>query len=164
MANEESTAAPKKGKKGMTLWLLLVVFALAGGASMPYILGNQSRDHNQTKKKSDHAPKNKRVAIAFDNIVVNIGDERLNRYLRVKLLVAVEEADVREVTELIAKQKPFLKTWLFGYLSDLSIQDVTRKTGVNKIRREICDYFNQTLFQDDQEKIVDILFDEFNLS
>jgi flagellar basal body-associated protein FliL len=53
---------------------------------------------------------------------------------------------------------------LFGYLSDLSIQEVTRKAGVNKIRREICDYFNQTLFQDDQEKIVDILFDEFNLS
>src|SRR5437870_1468237 len=135
MANEETAAPPKKGKKGLIIFVLLAVFALAGGASVPWLLGNSARE-NHTKKKSE-PPKSKLTAIPFDNVVVNIGDERLNRFLRVKLMVAVEEADVREVTELITKQKAFLKSWLIGYLADQSIQDVNRKVGVNRVRREI---------------------------
>ena len=163
MANEATAAAPppKSGRKGLIIWVLLAVFALAGGASVPWLLGSPARE-NHPPKKIEPA-KSKQTAIPFDNVVVNIGDERLNRYLRVKLMVAVEEADVREVTDLLAKQKAFLKSWLIGYLSDQSIQDVIRKAGVNRVRREICEQFNLMLYPNYEEKIVDILFDEFHL-
>ena len=50
---------------------------------------------------------------------------------------------------------------LIGYLSDQSMQEVSRAVGVNRIRREIRDQFNAMLFPDGAEKIHDILFDEF---
>ena len=161
MANETAETPPKRGRKGLILWILFAVFALAGGASVPWILGSPFRESNTPKKIEP--VKSKLTAIPFDNVVVNIGDERLNRYLRVKLMVAVDEADAREVTDLLAKQKAFLKNWLIGYLSDQSIQDVLRKAGANRVRREICEQFNLILYPNYEEKIADILFDEFHL-
>ncbi len=162
MANETPEPAPPKPRaKGWIIWLLLASLALAGGASVPWILGGPKRE-SQPRSKVD-APKNKQAVIPFDNVVVNIGNENVNRFLRVKLMVAVEDADAREVTDLITKQKAFLKNWVIGYLSDQSIQDVIRKVGVNRVRREIRDQFNLMLFPNSEEKIVDILVDEFHL-
>jgi flagellar FliL protein len=164
MATETPNSAPPKkggGIKAGVVWLLVAGIAVGGGASVPWILGGTARDAHSQKKPD--AAKSKQTALPFDNVVVNIGDERLNRFLRVKLMVAVEEADAREVGDLLTKQKAFLKSWLIGYLSDQAIQDVIRKVGVNRVRREIRDHFNLMLFPDADEKIVDILVDEFHL-
>src|SRR4051794_4711453 len=102
MSNEASTTPAKGGKKGLIIWILLAVFALAAGASVPWLIGGAPREPHSPKKIE--TAKNKQAAIPFDNVVVNIGNEQSNRYLRIKLMVAVDEADVREVTELLAKQ------------------------------------------------------------
>jgi flagellar FliL protein len=140
---------------------LIALIALGGGASVPWILGGQARDAHSHRKPE--APKSKLTAIPFENFVVNIGDERLNRYLRIKLMVAVDEVDSHEVTDLLTKQKAFLRSWVIAYLADQSVQDVLRKVGVNRVRREIRDQFNLMLFPNTDEKIVDILVDEFHL-
>ncbi len=127
---------------------------------MPWVFGARFQDAFSQPKKHE-APKNKHVAIAFDDVVVNIGEEKLNRFLRVKLMIAVEESDLHEVTEVITKQKAFLKSWLICHLADQSPHDVTRRASVNRIRREICDHFNVMLYPDSEGKIVDILFDMF---
>jgi flagellar FliL protein len=158
MANEVA-APPKSGKKGLILGLLLALAAIGGGASLPWILGGHPRDPHAPKKMDP--VKSKQEAIPFGDVVVNLGEDRLNRFLRVKIMVAVEEAETKEITELLANQKAFLKSWLIGYLSDQSTQEVTRKVGVNRIRREIRDQFNAMLFPEGEEKIADILFDEF---
>lgn len=157
MANE-TAAPPKSSGKGMFLWIGLAVLALGGGASVPWLLG---RSHDTGKEKKVEAPKNKREAIPFGDVVVNLGEDRLNRFLRVKLMVAVEESDAKEVGELLTKQKAFLKSWLIGYLSDQSTADVTKRVGVNRLRREIREQFNAMLFPNGEETIVDILFDEY---
>ena len=69
MADETTTAPAKSGKKGMIVWALLAVFALAGGASVPWILGSSSRENHPSKKIEP--VKSKPTAIAFDNVVVN---------------------------------------------------------------------------------------------
>lgn len=160
MADEVAAPPKKSGKKGLILGLLLAVLAVGGGASLPFILGMHPRHAASDKKKAD-IPKSKQAAVPFGDVVVNLGEDRLNRFLRVKIMCAIDEADTKEITELLNTQKPFLKSWLIGYLSDQSTQDVTRKVGVNKIRREIRDQFNAMLFPDGDEKIIDILFDEF---
>ena len=65
------------------------------------------------------------------------------------------------MTEILTKQKAFLKTWLIGYLSDQTSQEVRLKSNVNRIRREIRDQFNAMLYPNGEEKVVDILFDMF---
>jgi flagellar protein FliL len=157
---EEVAAPPKKsGKKGLIVGLLLAVVAVGGGASLPWIMGGHP--HSSADKKKAEAAKSKQAAVPFGDVVVNLGEDRLNRFLRVKIMCAIDEADTKEITELLTTQKAFLKSWLIGYLSDQSTQEVTRKVGVNRIRREIRDQFNAMLFPDGEEKIIDILFDEF---
>jgi flagellar FliL protein len=161
--SSENAAPAKGGKGGIIVWILMALVAAGAGAAVPWIMGAPKIDAHgdeKPKKKSDHAPV-KQAALPFGEVMVNLGDERLNRYLRVKLLVAVEEPDSNEITELLNKQKAFLKSWLIGYLSDHSSHEVSRKIGVNRIRREIRDQFNAMLFPGGDEKIVDILFDEF---
>ena len=100
------------------------------------------------------------VAIPFGDAIVNLSDVRATRYLRVKLLLAVDESRSSEVEDLLTRQKPFLKSWLIGFLADQSLKDVER-SGVNRVRREVRDRFNEMLYPDGEERILDVLFDEY---
>ena len=100
------------------------------------------------------------VAIPFGEAIVNLSDARATRYLRVKILLAVDENRSSEVEDLVNRQKPFLKSWLIGYLADQSLKDVER-SGVNRVRREVRDRFNEMLYPDGEERILDVLFDEY---
>jgi flagellar protein FliL len=156
----ETAAPPKSGKKGLVLLILIALIAVAGGATLPWVLGG-SRSHATTEKKKTEAAKIKQTAIFFDTVRVNLPEERLNRFLIVKIMVAVEESEAKEITEHMEKQKAFLKNRLISYLSDQSMHEVTRQIGVNRIRREIRDEFNAILYPEGEEKILDVLFDEF---
>src|SRR5438445_135425 len=114
MANEVA-APPKSGKRGLILWMLVALAAVGGGASLPWIMGGHRYDAHTDKKKGE-APKTKQAAIPFGDVVVNLGEDRLSRFLRVKIMVAIDEADTKEVTDLLTTQKAFLKSWLIGYL------------------------------------------------
>ena len=155
----ETAAPPKSGKKMLIVWALFALVAIGAGAALPWALPPIKEMFAAPKKVE--APKSQHTALPFDDVIVNLGEEKVNRYLRVKLMVAVEEADAREITELLTKQKAFLKSWLICYLSDQSAQEITRRSGVNRVRREICDQFNVMLFPHGEGKIVDILFDMF---
>jgi flagellar protein FliL len=156
MANEVATP-PKSGKLGLVVWAIVGLLAIGSGGAAPWIY----TAYAHTDKKVPEAHDTKPALVSFGDVVVNLGEERLTRYLRVRILLVVEEGDVKETTELLQKQKAFLKNWLIGYLSDQSLQDVGRNVGLNRIRREVRDQFNAMLYQDGTERIHDILFDEF---
>jgi len=156
MATE--VAAPAKGSKaGLLVWGLVAVLSAGAGGALPWLLAH----HEPADKKSAERETLRPTIVAFDTVIVNLGEERLTRYLRVKPLLVVDEAEVKEATELLTRQKPFLKSWLIGYLSDQSLLEVSRNVGSNRIRREIRDQFNAILYPDGSERIHDILFDEF---
>jgi flagellar basal body-associated protein FliL len=127
---------------------------------VPWLLGGSLMEGHTPKKNESTA--NNLKALNFLDVVVNLdAGPRQSRYLKVKLLVAVAEADANEVNQLLEKQKPFLKSWLIGYLSDLPPREVNGKMSVNRIRREIRDHFNAVLYPNGDEKIADVLVDEF---
>src|SRR5437667_4427631 len=141
MANEPA-APPAKGKKlGLLGWCAVAGLAVAGGAAVPWVY--PWHDHGE-KKATSHAAR--QVVVPFGDVVVNLGEERLTRYLRAKVLLVVQESDEKEITELLLKQKAFLKSWLIGHLADQTLQDVSRNLGVNRTRREIRDQFNAMLY------------------
>ena len=144
----------------MVGWLVLIfaaLLAIAAGFSVPLYLIPAPQ-----KKAAPAASEPKRPALLpFGEVVVNLGEERLTRYLRAKLLIVIDESQQKSVKELVDKQKPFMKSWLISYLSDQSLQEVSGAAGVNRIRREVRDRFNAMLFPDNSEGIQDILFDEF---
>lgn len=161
MSTEAAAPPVKSSRRSWIVWIVIALIAIGIGGALPWVIGGSLGGDHAAKKKKVEAPKNQLTAIPFDDVVVNLGDEKLSRYLRVKLMIAVDEADAREVTETITKQKAFLKSWLICHLSDQSSQEVSRRINVNRIRREVCDQFNVMLYPNGEGKIVDILFDMF---
>ncbi len=158
MAND--TAAPAKGGKlGLVVWVVIGLVAAGAGGALPWLWPHH--EPAPAAAKVPEAQAHKPAVVPFGDVVVNLGEERLTRYLRVKILLVVEEAEAKEAGELLNKQKAFLKSWLIGYLSDQTLGEVMRAVGVNRIRREIRDQFNAMLYPDGAERIHDVLFDEF---
>jgi len=158
-AAQKPAAAPEKAKSGSG-WLVMIVVglvALGAGFAAPSLFL-----HDGPAKPAAEKEAKKPAIVPFgDALVVNLGEERLTRYLRVKLLLVVVGDEEKAIAEHVQKQKAYLKSWLISFLSDQSVQEVSRAAGVNRIRREIRDQFNAMLFPDGSEKVLDILFDEF---
>lgn len=101
--------------------------------------------------------------IPFGEVVVNLDDGRLNRYLRLNVTLQVHADHVQEVTDLIEKRRVVLKNWLLSHLSDKDMEQIRGAVGQNRLRREIRDQFNTVLFPDGYDRIHDVLFEEFNV-
>src|SRR5262245_36847288 len=178
-------AAPAKG--GVLGWIVMALIGLVSGATgfavpMVFLNGPKSSESKSTHgsasaadghEKSDHdsgkheSPKtNKRDGMAnqpafvpFGEVVVNLADERMTRYLRLSLTLQVDPAHEESVKKAIERKKTILKNWLISYLSDKELDEVRGAIGVNKARREIQDQFNRLLFPDGSDLIQEVLFE-----
>jgi flagellar basal body-associated protein FliL len=169
-SDEQRDAQPRK--KSLSLLVLAavgLVSAAAGFATplfVPGLLGADGafKDPADTRTVVDLPRPNGEIAfIPFDETVVNLNDGRLSRYLRLKLVLHVDEAQKEQITELVEERKVILKDWLLSYLSDKDMEAIRGAAGQNRMRREIMDHFNTTLFPDGFDRIHDILFEEFNV-
>jgi flagellar basal body-associated protein FliL len=111
-----------------------------------------------------HSSKEEKTAfVTFGDVVVNLHEERLTRYLRLKIVLEVEESEEKKLNELLNKRKAPLKSWLISYLADRTLEEVRGTVGINRIRREIRDHFNEMLYPDGREVIRQVHFEEFTV-
>jgi flagellar FliL protein len=139
---------------------VVALAATLGGAALPYGLAAAGVSLPGLGSKETKLA-NKPAFVPVGDVVVNLSEERLTRYLRVKLILVVDESQEKTVKELFDKNKAILKNWLISHLSDKTLAEVSGASGVNRLRREIQDQFNAILFPDGSETIHDVLFEEF---
>ena len=170
MADAEQPTGKNSKSTGAATYLLLVVVGLAaggGGFALPYFIStSQPRPGNVEQAPQMPQPKlesSQPEFVSFGALVVNLQEERLTRYLRADLTLQVDVSQKKAVEEAVSSKKAILKSWLIGYLSDKSLNDVRGTAGVNRLRREIQDRFNTILFPDGYDRIQDVLFQEFNV-
>ncbi|MBI5757127.1 MAG: flagellar basal body-associated FliL family protein [Planctomycetales bacterium] len=101
--------------------------------------------------------------VQFGRIVVNLNDPSLAKYLSLEITLQTDGLDVETVKAAVEMRLPILRTWLTSHLADKTVEDIRGKVGVNRLRREIQDQFNSLLFQDGQERVQDVLFEEFHV-
>ncbi len=164
MANAEA-GGPKKGgsKKFVVIGAAGLVLTLAG-AAVPLFLparGAQAAGGRGSEGEGHKAGAEKVAFVPFGDAVVNLAEDRLTRYLRVKLVLVVDRAQEKEMTEEVTREKAVLKNWLIGYLSDKSLKEVNGTANVNRLRREILEHFNKLLGAESTDKVRDVLFEEF---
>jgi flagellar basal body-associated protein FliL len=99
----------------------------------------------------------------FEDVIVNLNVRMGNRYLKVRIFLAVSQADKAEAFPQIDKKKKELKNWVMGYLRDHTLEEVTGKKNQVRIQREIADSFNRIVWPDSRPRIDHILFDEFTV-
>ncbi len=158
MAGQEKPAPKSGGKKKLLLLIVVAVVMTGAGAAVPLFLSANT----EGKSGGEHEKKGENTAfVPFGDVVVNLYEERLTRYIRVKVVLLVDEKQEKAVTELLTKKKAIMKHWLISHLSDKTLKEVSGAAGVNRVRRETQEHFNTLMCPDGSEKILDILFEEF---
>jgi flagellar basal body-associated protein FliL len=161
--NEES--APERRKSGsmksLLVWGVVGVVSIGGGFATPFAIDHFSGESAiaGTSGTSAAPP----ALVEFGEVVVNLNESRLNRYLKLNISLMTDEASSMQLTERVEKNKPILKSWLLGHLADKAMDDIRGATGQNQLRREIQNHFNAIMFPEGSQKVHNILFQEFNI-
>jgi flagellar protein FliL len=166
MANAAPGGPKKGGLKKVVILGVVGLIVTGAGAAVPLLLpakepgGSAAKGHG-SEGEGRRTGQEKPAFVPFGDVVVNLAEERLTRYLRVKLVLVVDQLEEKEMTEEVAKHKAILKNWLIGYLSDKSLKEVNGAANVNRLRREIQEQFNSLMGAGKVDKIRDVLFEEF---
>jgi len=167
--DEQEAEVVKKPVSFLVVGIIGIVSAGAGFATpllLPDVLGagaTKEPSANQELQVDLAEPNGEIAFVPFGESVVHLNDGKMSRYLRVNLTLQVDEAQVQGITELVEKRRIILKDWLLRYLSDLDMDAIRGAAAQNRMRREIMDHFNTTLFPDGYDRIHHILFEEFNI-
>ncbi len=167
MSDQENTETtePTTGKKSSLLMTVgVAVVAIIAGVATPFLVTTlSSSSGGDSKGKGNKAETDAYEFVSFDEVVVNIDEPRLTRYLRLKVSLQVYESDKLDVEKMIEKKKLILRDWLTSFLGDQGMESIRGAAGHNRLRREIKDHFNSVLAPDGNELILGILFEEFNV-
>jgi flagellar basal body-associated protein FliL len=175
-AQKSDAKSDKKGdaggaKGGMVKFILLglgvVVVAAGAGAATGFLMNPTTEEvvgtgpavldeqTDETQKDFEYYP--------FEPVTVNLNVRRGNRYLKVKMFLAVAQDEKTEIFPNIDEKQKELKDWLMGYLRDHTLEEVTGKKNQVRIQREIAQSFNERLWPEGRPHIDHVLFDEFTV-
>lgn len=164
---EDGAAPPAKPAGGMMPWVVVGTVAAGVGAVVPFgmtMMAGHAPAQSRQAAPYETTPRSSSMKfVPYREVTVNLDEARMNRYLRLKIALYIREADENVVSSAIAKKDLILRNWMVSHLSDKELDDIRGKAGQNMLRREIRDYFNATLFDDNYDRIYDVLFDEFNV-
>jgi flagellar protein FliL len=154
-------APPKKSNK-LLLGVVCLVFTGAGAAfPMVVNLSGKPKGDAEAAKSKDPKEKAKTAIVPFGEVTVNLSEERLQRYLRVKLAVLVDAEAEKEVTDLIAKKKAAIKSAMIAHLAGKTTKDVSGTPGVARMQRELLERLDEVMYPDGSSKAKSVLFEEY---
>ena len=154
------TEAPRKKGKKLVLAAVCLVFTGAGAAfpmlvNVPALFAKSKEDKGKEKKDA------KTAIVPFGEVVVNLSEDRLQRYLRVKVAVLVEAEAEKEVTDLLTKKKAAVKSAMIAHLAGKSLKDVSGSVGVTRTQRELLERMEDVLYPDGGSRLKSVLFEEY---
>ena len=173
MADENASEdEPKKKSGGMLAKLIVwgVVFAIGAGSGIAVPLVFMSPGSaspvtglSEVERMDIPEPDENIAFIDFEEVVVNLNDNRYSRYLSCTFSLQVAKSQQIAIEKLVKDKSVVLKNWLIAHMRDKQLEDVRGKVGHNLLRREIHDKFNEMLFTDGIERIQDVLFQDFKV-
>lgn len=151
--------APARGKSKMLVLLAVVaICSIGGGFFVPRVMYT-ARAAEEAPAKPTPPPKD--VFVPLGEVNVNLAEGRLSRYLRVKIVLVTDAKHEKHVAEKLEDRKATIRNWLIATLSDKTLQDVTGRASINRIRREILEHTSHALFPEGDGHLRDVLFEEF---
>jgi flagellar basal body-associated protein FliL len=158
MSASPTPSAPAGGGKKKFLWIIVCLVCIVGGAALPMVT-----DVSSMKGKEEKPKKVKTAPVPFGDVVVNLSEERMTRYLRVKIVLLVDEEQEHHISEHLPKIKAAMKNWLISHLAGKTLKDVSGTVGVKRLQREILEKFEEMMSHDGDSHLHDILFEEFTV-
>lgn len=159
-------AAPPKKKGLKILYIIVSLICVSSGAAVPMfmdvksVFGKTHTDEKEKEKVKTHKVA-KTTTIPFGDAVVNLAGERVGRYLRIKLVLLIDEEHEKDVTTLVTAKKAEMKSWLLGFLAGKTLNDVAGTVGLTRLQREIYEKFEDILYPEGHGHLKNVLFEEY---
>ncbi|MCA9066533.1 MAG: flagellar basal body-associated FliL family protein, partial [Planctomycetaceae bacterium] len=152
-------------------WIIVGVLSAGLGSAVPFLLpsGDTKAVEEEPPKPEvafEMPPEEETVFLPFlgdkeTDIVVNLNDGRLTRFLTVSITLQIPKSQEEEIKKRLTDKKIVLRNWLLSHISDKALDEIRGGSGQNRMRREIRDEFNSVLCPDGIDYIYDILFERF---
>ena len=163
MAGEEAAVEEKKAKSPLMMNIIVssVIGLISGGlgfglfAFLPGMLSDDAAEEVVEELPPVYVP--------FGDVVVNLDEGRLTRYLRISITLQVDAENEMAVTEGVETNRSVLRNWLISYLSDKDMEGIRGAAGQHRLRREIQNQYNLILAPDGLDVVQDVLFEEFTV-
>lgn len=161
--------APPAAKSSFGKKLVLAAVSLvcvAAGVALPMVVplpGLNKEKAGGHGAKDKHAAEAATAVVPFGDVTVNLAEERMNRYLRLKVALVVEADAEKTVEEELTKKKAVIKSRLLGHLAGKTLKDVSGTAGVNRLQREILERIDDVLFPDGHSTIKGVVFEEYTV-
>ena len=150
------------------IWLVLlavtVAICAAGGFYAGRVMKTAQASEAQAAPKDVSAVSNSAGEYRyydFEPITINLDEPRLARYVRATITLACDAKQESEVRSQVEKRLPELKNWLAVYLAGRTLDEVRGAQSLNRIRREICEAFNEQIWPQQPPRIHHVLLKEF---
>lgn len=152
---EPAPPPPQRSLVGLLAMVLIPLMTGGLGAAIPWWMNTQAKKPTEGKIET--------TVISFGEVVANLSEGKMNRYLRLRISLLVGKEDQLELEKQLVVDGPLIKNWMLSHLSDKSLEDIRGKSGQNMLRREILDQFNRTVARSGKDRVFDVLFEEFNV-
>ena len=153
---EGSEGKPKKKKKIVLFGIIGLVLLLAAGggffAFTKLMAPEPAIDEEELAKEAGEAIGE---MFALEPFVVNLADPKGKRYLKVKISIELESAEILEKAE---KAVPKMRDMVIMMLTSLSFEEVMTPEGKIRVRDELFERFNLILRPN---RVNNIYFTEF---
>ena len=169
MSDENETPAEEKKSGGigkLVVWLLVAVLSIGGGFATPLVIGQLTKEKPEGEEEvliEEPELDEESDYIDFDEVVVNLREQQFSRFLKLNFTLEVPQSKKVEVEEKLKVKKAVLLNRINLHFAEITTEDLEGKFGQNKIRRTMHGYFNEVLFEDNHEYILDILFRELHV-
>ena len=164
---EEEAGEKKSGGIGkLVVWLLVAIVSIGGGFATPLVIGQLTQEKSDDQEEvpvEEPEIEEESDYIDFDEVVVNLREQQFSRYLKLNFTLEVPKSKKLEIEETIKVKKAVLLNHINLHFAEITTEDLKGKFGQNKIRRTMHGYFNEVLFEDGHEYILDILFRELHV-
>jgi len=97
----------------------------------------------------------------LDQVLVNANVPQRNRYIKAHVTLAFHPDVLGQAQRDLDATKPEVQSWLTGYLSGLTLEDVGGPRNLSRICQEIQDELNHRLWPDQGPVIHHVLMKEF---
>jgi flagellar basal body-associated protein FliL len=146
--------------KKLLVAVVCLVFPLAG-AAVPMVVNGSALFAKSKEDKGKEKKDAKTAIVPFGEVVVNLSEGSLQRYLRIKVAVLAEADAEKEVTDLLTKKKAAVKSAMIAHLAGKALKDVSGSVGVTRMQRELLERIEDVLYPDGNSRIKTVLFEEY---
>lgn len=173
MDTPPAPTAPAGKKKFPLALLALPLLAVGAGAAVPLVVDvpgmmGMKKDEDpdaaaaaKAKAKKKHTHAEHLASVPVGDVAVNLAEERMTRFLRVKVALQCDHAAESKLHELVEKNKASLKSWMIGHLAGKSLKDVSGTVAIHRLQREMLERFDEMLFPDGESPLKAVLFEEY---